>query len=177
MKKIIIFILTILCVLNVNAQELKFMGIPVNNTIENIHRELITKKRFHIMIEGTWFNLYKGEFYGREVDVRIRFTWKEKKVSNIDVIFTGNGESAEELYENLAKDLTQKYDETGMIPRVSKNVCVWLFDNLDSIHLEWKNSNSVVLSYINDSNTRKWSDEALNKDNIKQRKKERLDDL
>ena len=109
MKKILLFFLSVIACMTVQGQtHIKFMDIPLNQSIETIHQELTNKKKFHTIVEGEWRNRYNACFFGREVEVKVSFTNIDKKVYEVEVMFPEDGEYAKNLFTTLAIAINKK---------------------------------------------------------------------
>lgn len=177
MKKILLFFLSVIACMTVQGQtHIKFMDIPLNQSIETIHQELTNKKKFHTIVEGEWRNRYNACFFGREVEVKVSFTNIDKKVYEVEVIFPEDGEYAKKLFTTLAKAINKKYGKTESIPYVDEYSCVWFVEGTDAIHLDIKKG-VVCLSYNDAEASSLYMKESTNSELIIKMSEKRKEDL
>lgn len=174
--KYFVFLFLLLSSLSANAQKIRFMDIPLNQSIETVHQELTNKKKFHTIVEGEWRNRYNACFFGREVEVRVSFTSIEKNVYKVEVIFPEDGEYAKRLFSTLAKALNVKYGKSETILYVGEYNCVWFLDDSDAIHLDIKEG-VVHLSYTDNKASSQYMKESTNSELIIKMAEKRKEDL
>lgn len=188
MKRIIICIILLLFAINISAQHLNFMGIPMGSHINTFSKSLESKG--FKLATGTGMNYpnfyyYSGVFAGERVGLTVIVTPSTKKVSDVGVIFAdyihyksglnssyGVGVSLDKiniLFNDLSRDLTKKYgvpiESEKDDPMIKKSH--WFRTNEGDIHLhieyiEEKNIVRVSLSYTDKSTDKLNSQERLN---------------
>lgn len=119
MKRLLIFIITVVCCVIVQARHLEFMGIPINGTITTFQTKLQAKgcslskesNQLPIGIRGL-----KGVYAGKDCNIYVWYNHKTKQVYKVRVI-TNCGKSIDNAhytffyYKNL---LNQKYSEQAL---------------------------------------------------------------
>lgn len=135
---------------------IKFMGIEVNGQVSTLEQRLTTKGFYK-----TKDNLYKGEFSGYEVKLKLQKTVKSKTVSAIIVMF--GDDITREAMSNMAASLREKY--SGSTPIENSDGMNIYQAGIElpegTIMLDFREK---TLSYIDKANTQK-------------NKKESIDDL
>lgn len=131
MKRIIICIILFLFAINISAQHMSFMGIPMGSHF-NTFRKSLESKGFKLstdQMDNPNFYNYEGYFAGYKVGLVVSTTPTSKKVSDVWVIFSeffhfksgynlkyGAGVSMDDV-ENLYLDLTDKLVSKYGLPK------------------------------------------------------------
>lgn len=113
MKKIILFILTIVTI-NVNAQELNgFMGIPFGSAKEEVKKTFMSKNPNSKIYTDKPGTLTMTDFtFGGRTAVAVVFGFGESDKMHTAVVLLENSNGDDyvfELYENVVKDINNKY--------------------------------------------------------------------
>ena len=176
MKRINCIILCLLLVISLQAQtnHLKFMGIPLNGTIEQFQSKLKLKgitpdNNLNRISQGEPFRFYKGTFAGEKATIKIKYNSKTKIVWGAMVtIEYRNNDLAESQLEYYKKKLLEKYpDSIGGDEEKEGIPCYMLGvgdgnDLIGFIYLYTRTSSNtidnnvyLILNYKDYSNTKK----------------------
>ena len=146
MKRILFIIVTVLVVLNCEAQShhFRFMGIPLDGDINIFNKELQNKgfkidPNYGKELEGTFF--YNGVFAGERAKLFVSYDEKTKNVYQATIIITNyTKEHATIKYQEMRDMLEEKYkNDEGVrfIENLEKERII-NDDYQDSAHFEWK---------------------------------------
>lgn len=129
MKKILFLLLTLvsLCCQEGQAQHFKFMGIPIDGSIENFETKL-KEKGFVNSVEYSKFNSttrkhYDGVFAGKDVFLTVKITPKSKLVYCVSANHLKLTEKwAQEEKERMKEAIAKKYnaEKQNVLPTMSK---------------------------------------------------------
>ena len=117
MKHILTLFLFLGMTLGMSAQQhLKFMGIPLDGTINNFQQQLqakgMTPDAESNRILGVGIRAFKGRFSGYDAMVAIFYDERTKKVYKAKVIIEAStSDMCEQYYEDLKGNLIRKYGE------------------------------------------------------------------
>lgn len=163
MKKILFLLFTLvsLCCQDGQAQHFKFMGIPIDGSIENFETKL-KEKGFVNSIEYSKFNTtaekyYDGMFAGNDVLLMVRATPKSGLVYGVSVnYFKLTEKAAQGEKERMEKAIAKKYKtvKKTVSPTISKfsvaNGNIMVYYQTD----EKLNKYLVSISYFDIKNTK-----------------------
>ena len=114
--KNIISVLFALCVcLSINAQEhMKFMGIPIDGTVENFTLKLKAKALTYDAVKskkaGPGDRIFRGTFMGEKAEFDVYYNPKSKMVFGVMVALSYSSvELAYNPFKNIAEQLLKKY--------------------------------------------------------------------
>ena len=120
MKRVVsVFIFVVFAVASfAQTQHLKFMGIPLNGSVQNFQQKLATKGvRLNTLANKTLptgVRAFKGVFSGNEADIYVHYNSKTKIVYRAKaVIEASNLTHAENLYETIKDGLISKYENNS----------------------------------------------------------------
>lgn len=113
MKKVALFFFVIMLSLTINAQHLKFMGIPIDGNI-NTFASKLASKGFSVSQKnknaGVGLRILKGRFYDRTVELWIEYTPSTKTVYCVQVLFDHDSKtSCESLMKEIKNSIQNKY--------------------------------------------------------------------
>lgn len=123
MKKLLALLflmLTITC----QAQHMKFMGIPIDGTINQFTQKLSTKGiKVHpnnARDSGIANRIFYGQFMNKQAEILVWFNPKTKIVHTVKVVLYGkNYEETEQMYDDVSEVIKNKYNvqstETGKL--------------------------------------------------------------
>ena len=114
MRRILLFIVTLFIVtLSVNAQHMKFLGIPMNTNITNFSAKL-KSKGYTIApknkLAGTGLRIMEGRFYNQNAELWISYTPSTKMVYSVRVVFWSDSEEVcKSFMEEIETSISEKY--------------------------------------------------------------------
>ena len=114
MRRILLFIVTLFIVtLSVNAQHMKFLGIPMNTNITNFSAKLKSKgytiapKNKHT---GPGLRIMEGRFFNQNSELWISYTPSTKMVYSVRVVFWSESkEVCKSFMEEIETSINEKY--------------------------------------------------------------------
>lgn len=114
MRRILLFIVTLFIVtLSVNAQHMKFLGIPMNTNITNFSAKLKSKgytiapKNKHT---GPGLRIMEGRFFNQNAELWISYTPSTKMVYSVRVVFQSESkEVCKSFMEEIETSINEKY--------------------------------------------------------------------
>lgn len=114
MRRILLFIVTLFIVtLSVNAQHMKFLGIPMNTNITNFSAKLKSKgytiapKNKHT---GPGLRIMEGRFFNQNAELWISYTPSTKMVYSVRVVFWSESkEVCKSFMEEIETSINEKY--------------------------------------------------------------------
>ena len=114
MRRILLFIVTLFIVtLSVNAQHMKFLGIPMNTNITNFSAKLKSKgytiapKNKHT---GPGLRIMEGRFFNQNAELWISYTPSTKMVYSVRVVFWSDSkEVCKSFMEEIKTTISEKY--------------------------------------------------------------------
>ena len=118
MKRFILFMAVIACTMTVCSQteHLKFMGFPLNGTIDSFQSKLATKEvkpdtEFN-KVNGVGTRAFKGSFAGYKSEIYVYYEKRTKTVYRAKACMTETDKGlSEQIYDKLKTMLTEKYGE------------------------------------------------------------------
>lgn len=153
-KKLFILLVTCLCTMaaqcQVPAQEehMKFMGIPIDGSIKQFHKELIKRGFKRNYLDSDDSRDYHGTFSGEEVELKVCFDKKTKTVHRVGVFIPcySDADIANRKYKSFKYRLEEKYKAYSISQYIK------VYDN-NGLRLEEdiKNGN---LTYLNSTEER-----------------------
>ena len=116
-KKLFILLVTCLCTLAAQSQEpaqeehMKFMGIPIDGSIKQFHKELIKRGFKRNYLDSDDSRDYHGTFSGEEVELKVCFDKKTKTVHRVGVFIPcySDADIANRKYKSFKYRLEEKY--------------------------------------------------------------------
>ena len=114
MRRILLFIVTLFIVtLSVNAQHMKFLGIPMNTNITNFSAKLKSKgytiapKNKHT---SPGLRIMEGRFFNQNAELWISYTPSTKMVYSVRVVFWSDSkEVCKSFMEEIKTTISEKY--------------------------------------------------------------------
>lgn len=118
MKRILLLLAVIACTMTVCSQteHLKFMGFPLDGTIDSFQSKLATKEvkpntELNKVI-GVGTRVFKGSFAGYESDIIVFYEKKTKTIYRAKACITNTDKGLfEQIYKKLKTMLIEKYGE------------------------------------------------------------------
>lgn len=146
------FLSLMLCLFSVasfaQTQHLKFMGIPLNGSIQNFQQKLALKGfRPNTLFNKTYptgGRAFKGVFSGKDADVYVYYNPKTKVVYRAKAVIEANNSTfADNLYNTMKEGLFSKYENNSYFTtgefegHESITFSVISTKNHDQSHLGW----------------------------------------
>ncbi len=116
MKRLIFLLITSICILNVQAQHLTFMGIELGNKVSKFHKEL-TNKGFMRAFSHNIGDVYKnGTFAGHQAEVLLYRQQPSKRIKSAAAKIVGDYELPEafRILDELRNKIAEKYPAATM---------------------------------------------------------------
>ena len=108
MRKFLLIIVALIA-LGVHAENLSFLGIPIDGTIGSFQSKLLPKG-FKLLKTENDGRMYSGNFFSNPVNVYVFYDPKIKTVYSVMVIFPDKKvETNRAFYDNLRESLSEKY--------------------------------------------------------------------